>query len=307
MNQIIEQVKQLQEASGLSNRQLAKQAGFSDGILSGLLKGTYPGNSQKYLDMLQVWISTQSEFKASLKQTLTEPNFIELPTAKRIMNLMSTAQTLSRWSMAYEGSGVGKTVAANEYQRTHSNVWIITASAFCKTSRFVLGELGECLGLRTQGMTVARMSQSIAKELDGAKGLIVIDEAQYLSDDVLNGLRILAEGKAGVMLLGNDMVRTRMSATRSKINMKPVWSRIIHPARIAEASSDDIEAYVTAWGIKDKDMIGYAKKVTPNTNGQLRTLGDVIKLSLSMAHSSGCEVSLIHMKQSFDYLTASIK
>ena len=69
MNQIIEQVKQLQEASGLSNRQLAKQAGFSDGILSGLLKGTYPGNSQKYLEMLQVWISTQSEFKTDFNGT----------------------------------------------------------------------------------------------------------------------------------------------------------------------------------------------------------------------------------------------
>ncbi|SKA66381.1 AAA family ATPase [Enterovibrio nigricans] len=307
MNQIIEQVKQLQETSGLSNRQLAKQAGFGEAILSGLFKGSYPGNSQKYLEMLQVWVSTQGEFKESIKQALSEPGFINLPTAKRIINLMSTAQTLSRWSMAYEGSGVGKTMAAKEYQRTHSNVWIITASAFCKTSRFVLGELGECLGIRTQGMTVARMSQAIAKELDGAKGLIVVDEAQYLSDDVLNGLRILSEGKAGVMLLGNDMVRTRMSATRSIVNMKPVWSRIIHPAKITEASKDDIEAYVKAWGITNGEMISYAKKVTPSTNGQLRTLGDVIKLSLSMAHSSGCEVSLAHMKQSFDYLTASIK
>lgn len=307
MNQIIEQVKLIQETTGLSNRKLAKEAGFGEVILSRLLKGVYPGNSEKYLEMLRVWVSTQNEFKDSLKQTLSEPGFIELPTAKRIINLMSTAQTLSRWSMAYEGSGVGKTMAAKEYQRTHSNVWIITASAFCKTSRFVLGELGDYLGIRTQGMTVARMTQAIAKELDGAKGLIVVDEAQYLSDDVLNGLRILSEGKAGVMLLGNDMVRTRMSATRSVVNMKPVWSRIIHPARIAEASGNDIETYVKAWGITDKDMIAYAKQVTPKTNGQLRTLGDVIKLSLSMAHSSGCEVSLSHMKQSFDYLTATIK
>ncbi|KGT33509.1 hypothetical protein HC02_28900 [Vibrio parahaemolyticus] len=54
----------------------------------------------------------------------------------------------------------------------------------------------------------------------GRNGLVIIDEAQYLSDDTLNGIRILIEGKAGGMLLGNDVVRTRMTATRSKVNMK---------------------------------------------------------------------------------------
>ncbi|WP_341495726.1 AAA family ATPase [Photobacterium damselae subsp. damselae] len=311
MNQVIEQVKHLRDVERLTQRAIAKESGVTESILSSLLKGTYLGQSDVYEKKLALWVESKKESKAALKEAsnelLSEPEFLMLPTAKQIMGLMGVAQSLKSWSMVYEGAGVGKTMAAKEYQRTHNNVWIVTASAFCKTASFVLGELAEQLGIKSQGMTIARLSKAIAKELDGTNGLVVIDEAQYLSDDVLNGLRILIDGKAGGMLLGNDVVRTRMTTTRSKINMKAFWSRVISPANVKHSSAEDIAIFVRAWGINDESMIKYALKVTPKTEGQLRSLSAIIKLAASTAKSKGQDISAQHLAIAHDYLTESLR
>lgn len=309
MNQIIEQVKQIKENEKLTNRDIAKQAGFSEQILSALLRDKYSGDSESYIEMLRKWVNARAEkeSKTELADGLTEPGFVMLPTTKNIMGIMQVAQNLKRVAMAYEGSGVGKTEAAREYQRQHPNVWIITVSEFARTSMSVVDELARLIGVDVHGMTLARKNEVLVKALDGAHGLIVIDEAQYLSDNTLNGLRILAEGRAGITLLGNDMVRSRMQATRSAINLRPIWSRTIRPMRIETTTDKDIEVYMSAWGITDKDMVKLAKKVVPNTNGQLRTLGDAIKLGCSLADRAKEALGVNHLTTAFGYLTESIK
>lgn len=309
MSQVIEQVKQIKEREKLTNRDIAKQAGFGEQILSALLKDKYTGDSAAYIEKLRKWVNVQAErgVKTEFKNGLKEPEFVMLPTTKNLMSIMQVSQSLKRWGMAYEGSGVGKTEAAREYQREHPNVWIVTVSEFARTSMAVVDELSRQMGVDVQGLTLARKSERLKEALDGAHGLIVIDEAQYLSDNTLNGIRILAEGLAGVVLLGNDVVRSRMQATRSVINLRPIWSRTIRPLRIETSSNDDIKAYMNAWGINDKTMVAYAQKVIPKTNGQLRTLCDSIKLGCSLADTSGEPLTDEYLKKAIGYLTDAIK
>ena len=219
---------------------------------------------------------------------------------------MDLARTMRRWSMVYEGSGIGKTVTAEEYQRKHNNVWIVTASNLCKSARAILSELCESMNIKTSNMTVYRMQKAIAQELDGSNGLIIIDEAQYLSDDVLNGLRILAERKCGVFLLGNDVVRTRMSAARSQVNMNPIWSRMIRPTCIKVASKEDIKSYMQAWGIQDQEFFKAAYAIVPKTTGQLRTLADMIMLASSSASRNHEPLTPKHLAAAHHYLKESI-
>lgn len=56
-------------------------------------------------------------------------------------------------------------------------------------------------------MTRARMSEAIAQRISGTNGLLLIDEAQYLSERILNGIRVLTDDRIGVVLLGNDVVK----------------------------------------------------------------------------------------------------
>lgn len=309
MSQIIEQVKQIKEREGFLNREIAQQAGFGEQILSALLKGKYTGSTEKYVEMLRKWVNAQAArgVKTEFKNGLKEPEFVMLPTTKNIMSIMQVAQSLKRWSMAYEGSGVGKTEAAREYQRENPNVWIITVSEFVRTPMAVLNRLAKAMGVNVQGMTKDCKEERIGDALDGAHGLIVVDEAQYLSDDTLNAIRVLAEGKAGVVLLGNDVVHSRMQATRSLVNLNAILSRTIRPLCIETSSADDIAAYMNAWGINDASMIAYARKVIPKTNGQLRTLCDAIKMGCSLADSASKPLDEMYLKKAIGYLTDTIK
>lgn len=312
MISVIDQVKQIKGADkALNNRVIAKQAGFHESILSQLLADKYTGDSEKYLEMLRIWLTSfdrqNKELDKTAKSGLVEPKFVALPTSLKIIQNMGVAQSLKRVALAYEGSGVGKTFAAREYQRQNPNVWIITVSAFTNSRVAVLDLLADELGIEARRQTIATKCAKIVEAIDGADGLIVIDEAQYLSDDTLNAMRIIAEGRAGIALLGNDMVRSRMQATRSEINMRPLWSRTLRPMRIEASTKQDIDAYMRAWGIQDKEMIDTAKRHVPKTNGQLRTLGDAIKLGCTLAEGKSEDITTKHLIAALGYLSESIK
>lgn len=306
MSTVIELVKQVRDSERLTQRTIAREADVHETTLSTLLKtGTCAGDYESNVRKLETWLNNRGQQQATRKD-MSSPSFLELPTSKRIMNLMTIAQSLSSWSMVYEGAGVGKTWAAKEYQRTNNNVWYIEASPFNKTSKAFLEDFAELLGIRGR-QTIAVMAKAISKELKGRNGLLIIDEAQYLSDDVLNGIRILLEGQAGGMLLGNDIVRTRMTATRSKVNMKAFWSRVISPAMIQKPTHDDIEMFVRAWGIDDGDVIAYAKRITEKTEGQLRSLDNILKLATSTALSRNERLSVTHVQRAYQNLTENLR
>lgn len=307
MNTIIPQVLKVRDSEGLSNRQISKESGVGEAILSKLLNNKpYTGDTQTQLNKLETWLKTRNTQLEEFNNVLKEPDFLPLPTAQTIWKLMDMARTMRRWSMVYEGSGIGKTVTAEEYQRKHNNVWIVTASDFCKSARAILSELCDRVGVKTSGMTAARMNKALEDALKGSNGLIIIDEAQYLSDNVLNGLRILAEHKCGVFLLGNDVVRTRMSAVRSQVNMNPIWSRMIRPTCIKTASKGDIQNYMMAWGITDSEMHKTAWSIIPKTTGQIRTLADMIMLASSSASKNQEALTPKHLVAAHHYLMESI-
>lgn len=308
MNHIIQQVLTVKGSEKLSNRKIAKESDIDEGILSKLLNNKpYTGDTEAQLQKLETWLNTRgTQVEEFADASLQEPEFLMLPTSETIWKLMDLARTMRRWSMVYEGSGIGKTVTAEEYQRKHNNVWIVTASNLCKSARAILSELCESMNIKTSNMTVYRMQKAIAQELDGSNGLIIIDEAQYLSDDVLNGLRILAERKCGVFLLGNDVVRTRMSAARSQVNMNPIWSRMIRPTCIKVASKEDIKRYMQAWGIQDQELFKAAYAIVPKTTGQLRTLADMIMLASSSASRNHEPLTPKHLAAAHHYLKESI-
>ncbi len=308
MNHIIQQVLTVKNSEKLSNRKISKESDIDEGILSKLLNNKpYTGDTEAQLQKLETWLNTRgTQVEEFANAALKEPGFVMLPTSETIWKLMDLARSMRRWSMVYEGSGIGKTMTAEEYQRQHNNVWIVTASSFCKSARAILSEICDRMNIKCSSMTAHRMKSAIEKELDGTNGLIIIDEAQYLSDDVLNGLRIMAERKCGVFLLGNDVVRTRMSASRSQVNLNPIWSRNIRPTCIKVASKEDIKAYMQAWGIQDPKLFTAAYNIVPKTTGQLRTLGDMIMLASSSASRNNESLTPKHLTAAHHYLKESI-
>ncbi|HIF9333043.1 TPA: AAA family ATPase [Photobacterium damselae] len=301
-NKVLDQVKALIAQDKLTQAEVSRQSGVSQQVLSPLLKGSYSGNSELYIEALSNWINTYESGKKAMQQSFVEPLWVPTYTAKKLLNIMTISQALSAWTMAYEGAGVGKTMAARHYQKNNSNVWIVTASPNLKARRAFLAAIAREMNINANSMTIDRLDYEIMQKIEGSNGLLIIDEAQYVTDDALNGLRILTENRVGVTLLGNDIVRTRMSAPRSRANMNPVWSRIFKAHRIRNSTQKDIEMYLKEWGITDSEVIQWAYKVIPTTTGQLRTLRNLIKLASGYAVSDNSAITMTHMDKAFRYI-----
>lgn len=302
MNDIINQVKALIETDNLKQADVSKQSGVSTQILSPLLKGTYEGRTDVYIDKLSSWLNSYTSAKAAQAETIGEPTWVEMPTTTKLLSMMSLSQGLCAWTMAYEGAGVGKTSAARHYQKSNSNVWIVTASPNLKARRAFLAAIAREMNINANNMTIDRLDYEIMQRITGSNGLLIIDEAQYVTDDVLNGLRILTEERIGVTLLGNDVVRSRMSAPKSRANMYPIWSRILKSHKIKQSTQLDMKAYIKAWGIKDSDVVQWAFKNIPGTTGQIRTLRHLIRIASSYAKAEGTTINTSHMTKAYKYI-----
>lgn len=301
MNNIIGQVKIIIARDCLAQADVARQSGVSPQVLSPLLKGGYTSNPEPHIEKLSNWLNTYSAGKQT-RAECKEPAWVDMPTSKKLLEMMRLSQGFAAWTMAYEGAGVGKTQAALRYKESHSNVWIVTASPNSRSRRAFIALVAREMGLLISGMSIDRIDNEISQKIIGSNGLLIVDEAQYVSDDSLNGLRILTENKIGVTLLGNDVVRSRMSAPKSRANLYPVWSRVLKSNKIVRSTSDDIEMYIRAWGIDDKSVIQWAHKTIPATTGQIRTLRHLLRLSVSIAKEAGDEVCVSHMESAFNFI-----
>jgi hypothetical protein len=299
---IVEQVKTIIKQDGLTNSDVARQSGVSPQILSPLLKDKYTSCPDAHIEKLANWLTTYKSGKETRAEVCQDPEWVETPTARKLLEMMRLSQGFSAWTMAYEGAGVGKTKAANQYQSNNSNVWIVTASPNNKARRAFLSLIAREMGLNANGMTIDRLDYEITQRITGSNGLLIIDEAQYVTDDSLNGLRILTEGRIGVTLLGNDVVRSRMSAPKSRANMYPIWSRILKSHKVVKSTQKDIYTYIRAWGITDKNVIEWAYKVIPSTTGQIRTLRNLIRLAISIAQDKREPVGVAHMESAFNFI-----
>ncbi|WP_108945599.1 AAA family ATPase [Shewanella halifaxensis] len=312
MISIIEQVMLIIKNDGLTQAEVSRQSGVSQSILSPLIKGTYKGNSEANMQQLQNWLNTYANNKAAKVElpTLNKPSFVKLPLASRFLGLMSMAQSEKFFTMVYEGSGVGKTMTAAHYASTNSNVWIITASDNIKSKKAFFSALARAMNIDTTGLTIDRIDYAIGQKITGSHGLIIIDEAQYVTDANLNALRILADNKVGVTLLGNDVVRTRMSAVRHRADMNPFWSRVMMPLKVTSTPKADIKAYLYAWGVNPEINPQYQKVIDwactniPNTRGQLRTLSLIMSMAVRMAQGRNECLGVEHLEPVYKTMSA---
>lgn len=302
MSDVIEQVKAVLAAAGdsLNQAQVARQSGISEAVLSALIAGNYKGNVERNIAKLAKWLKTRVERnqkRAELKATHGE-SWLPLPTSRRIEGVLKMSQALCSWGLVYKGAGVGKTSTALHYQQENSNVWIFTADPFRNNEMAVLQGLCGLIKIDFRGQTRAGMSSAIIEKISHSEGLLIIDEAQYLSERILNGIRVLTENRIGVVLLGNDVVRTRMSSPRSAVDMNPVWSRVIGCLELPTVARDDITHYLKeCWGIEKADLVRYACDKVPQSKGALRSLKMALRVATSIATSKSVELGLPEFKE----------
>lgn len=284
------------KGAGLAQSRAAVEIGVSDSAFSQWLSGKYPGDSAAIETKVLRWIEARAE-RAELAQRLPEaPQFVDIPTSRRIRAALSYAQMAGDVALVHGGAGISKTTTAQQYAATHNNVWVATMTASTATLGACLERVATTCGVRVTTGRVARIEADLVDRIDNSRGLLIIDEAQHLSTRAIEALRAIHDATGvGLALLGNDQVYSRITGGRRSAEFAQLFSRIGKRVRLQLPSRADVDALLAAWAIEGPAERDAVLQISRKPGG-LRGVTKTLRMASMVASADGSEVNSGHIK-----------
>jgi len=262
--------------------------------LSLFASSKYAGDNEKiavkifaYRDREQV----QAEIGADLPMV---PDWYETETSRRMTTLLRWAQS-GRIVLIVTAPGLGKTRVAERFAAADPNAWLATMSPSTAGVATMASEVGEAIGLGHITGSPQQLSRQIRERIRGKKGLIIIDEAQELTDKAINEIRGWHDRtKVGIALMGNDKVVGQLDTRKSALAQ--ISSRFSYRHVQTQSLPGDIDACLEAWGIKDQAQCEFLHRLGMMPGG-LREITHTIEVALMTAFGEETGLSLLHLRQ----------
>lgn len=214
----IQLLKEYMENTGLSQAKAGAQLGYSPAVVSTYLKGLYKGDvaaiDKAVVELADRYRSKQKDVAA---------DFVQTPTASRILEICGLAHDMSDIYLVIGEAGLGKTMALKEYAARKSNVTLMEVDPTF-TAKVMLQELCTLLGITAARNSHAMMTAIIDK-LKGSDRLLIVDEAELLSYKPLEILRRIHD-KTGCAIVLAGMPKLRANLRGARGEYKQLFSRI---------------------------------------------------------------------------------
>lgn len=270
----------------LSQAAAAKEAGISPAAFNQWLNAAYTGNNETVDAKLRIWLESYRARLAAGDGLPEAPDYVDTPTASRVISALGYAQVAGDIVTAYGGAGLGKTTACKRYRDSRPNVWIATMTPASSGVVTSLEDICDALDV-TEGGGARRMFRAIVKRVRDTHGLLVIDEAQHLSVAALDQIRSIHDATGlGIALVGNEGVYARMAGGRNAAQLDRLFSRIGRRLPLRRSTDADIKALVKAWGIDDAKCLPIILEIARRP-GALRTLTKTLRLAAMSATAEG--------------------
>lgn len=280
--------------TGQSWPQLSKLTDVAASTLSAFAAESYSGNNVGVAVKVLAYrdrLASQAELGAAAPMV---PDWYDTPTGKKVTNALRYAQS-GEMVLIVTPPGIGKTKAAQRFADNDPNVWLATMAPSAAGVATMLTEIAEAVGLGQIKGSPQQLSRQIKARVRGKSGLIIVDEAQELTDKALNELRHIHDlTGVGVAIMGNESVVGMLDGRKTALAQ--ISSRIAKPLIIEEPGLGDLEALLDAWGIGDGDqrhfLIGLGRMP-----GALRTVTQTLKSASFAAFGAGKPLSLAYIKE----------
>lgn len=284
----IERICLMLDNKEITGSKLARELGISTSTLSQVKNGTYIAETTAIEEKMSAWLDMRAQ-----KSVVTDPGFVMTETARQIQADISFANATNSIVVIHGASGVGKTKAAADYQRRNPNVWMITASPSRATMTECLYELAMALGMEQAPRLRGPLARAIRRRLAGTEGLLIVDEADHISYDTLEELRILAEeAEIGMVLIGNSKVYTQLTGGSRSEDFARLFSRIAKKRALTKTKREDVRAVARAWDISGDDELATMIQIAERPGG-LRLLNKTLRLSLTAANGEPINNALL--------------
>lgn len=250
------EVRKVMEEQGLSQADVAKAAEIPYGTFTPFMTGKYAGDNSTLAQKVQRWLASHEVGQKVASTIISEPEFVETPTALQVMSLLQWAKSGPGITLITLGPGMGKTMSAKEFAKRNPNSYRIVMRPSTSGVHSMMKEIAQTIGVveRDPGKLTRAVGDKLKR--NGRHTLIMIDEAQNLSDAAVDELRhYLDEYGCGIALLGNEDVQTRWGRAAPKEGYGQLHRRIGSRLHRLRPLKEDIETYLKAWGIQDPEIL----------------------------------------------------
>jgi hypothetical protein len=284
--------------TGQSWAVIAQHAGIAQGTLSTWATGNYAGDTLKVAAEVRRYLDTRASLAAAEFQAVQDPGFLETTTALRLWKLLRYAQTGKIVAIA-GAAGIGKTTTSREYQSRSSNVWIATqAPSSAGLQGMLIGVLAAMGQVDARGVP-QQLSARILARMTNARGLLIVDEAQELSEKALDEIRSWHDAcGVGIALVGDERVIGRFGGLR-RVELARLHSRIAMRHIQRGPDETDIEIVARGWGVSEPSQLRFLKSLAGKP-GALRGIVRVIEAAANLAAGEDRALSVSDLKEAWD-------
>ena len=251
------------EGKRVSQSRAAQALGYSSGVVSAYKSRTYAGNVKAFEAAAAAWLKREARRIAKIDVPVAETTALD-----SVRKAAAMAQDEADIAVIVGDSGTGKTTALRAYAaESHSAILIEVDSSF--TKNVLMEEVARAVGVETKGSLTAIIGR-IVEALRGRDTVLMIDEADYLSDGSLELLRRVINDKAqtGVVLTGLPRLKYKLENLRN--DHQQLTSRVgvlLEVKRLSKA--DAVKVIGGVWQSLTKETTDAFFKLA---NGSVRTL-----------------------------------
>lgn len=311
--QLRETVQRIKADAGLSEAELCRQADLSASVVNSYLKAKYTGQNDPVAAKLHRWVESRRQANDLRRRMPTKPPFQLLGVSRMIAGRLDFARLTGQIVMVTGVPGAGKTATAQQYALDHPRTYLATMDPATRGVPTMLLAILEAMGITDVRGTPMQLSQRVVAKAMEAESLLIVDEAQHLSEQAIEQLRSINDkteqrGRGlGIALLGNEEANAKIGPTGIKPVFAQVSSRVASRKYIDSARREDVVLLANAWASSNDEVLGRAEldflveiALLP---GGLRNVRMTFQAALLTAIGRGEPLELIHLQRAYYAIT----
>jgi len=275
-----------EEGKRISQAKAAQALGYSSGVISAYKSRNYTGNVKALEEKIDAWLKREARRLDRLDVPVAETTTLE-----KMRRAITIAQDEADIAVIIGDAGTGKTTALRQYEKeSHSALLIEVDPSFSQVT--LMNEIARALGVEAKGGQNA-VVERVIEALNGRDAVLIIDEADYLSDSALELIRRIVNDKShtGVVLVGLPRLEFKIRNLRN--DHQQLQSRIGVLVRLGKLKKSDAEKIITGvWkDIPKETMDAFIQTANGSTRTLVKLMGRVHQImGLNRADAPDAEI-----------------
>ncbi|NYZ12856.1 AAA family ATPase [Azospirillum sp. RWY-5-1] len=303
--EVVERVRAYLSTNSIPQAQLAREIDLSASAVSGVLKGSYAGDTDEVARKMLAWLDLRAGRGAGATVLPGRLPWIATPTTRAIRTALQYAHQLGDITVIFGGAGLGKTVTIRDYVANTPAVWVVTADPTTAGVGPLLEELALALGLRDAPLHPARLRREVIRRVDGTGGCLIIDEAQHLTKAALEAVRSIHDAtRIGLVLSGNASVYDRLHGGSRPEDFAQIFSRVGRKLKLLAPKDGDVDPLAAFFGFTDAAALAFLREKA-KLPGALRQIEKCMRFAAVLASGQQQPAALSHLQLAWRELNAA--